>query len=83
MGIEVGVSKQRRSDIQIVSHQIGDATHQHELAIENYRTYQKGHTNGMFFFEFEKKTGVNQYRKRTSVPIPPLIAFRFPPAPTT
>ena len=24
-GIEVGVSKQRRSDIQIVSHQIGDA----------------------------------------------------------
>ena len=30
------MSKQRRSDTQIVSHQIGDATCQHELAIENY-----------------------------------------------
>jgi hypothetical protein len=35
-GIEVKVSKQRSSDKKIVSHQIGVATHQHELAIENY-----------------------------------------------
>ena len=39
-GIEVGVSKQRRSDIQIVSHQIGDATHLIENYLPNTRTYQ-------------------------------------------
>ena len=51
-GIEVKALKQRSIDKQIVSHQIGVATRQHELAIENYlpnRTYQL-----VFFFSLKK-----------------------------
>ena len=65
MSIEVGVLKQRRSDKQIVSRQIGDATHQHELAIEHYPP--KGIPIGivhMFFFEFEKNSEVFREKKK-------------------
>jgi hypothetical protein len=68
-GIEVGVSKQRRSDIQIVSHQIGDATHLIENYLPNTRTYQllvlyvfnwvwKNFTSSTWEY-----VGGNQYRK--------------------
>jgi hypothetical protein len=62
MGIEVGVSKQRRSDIQIMSNQIGDATRQHELAIENYRIVwylPKGTYQWYVYLEKPKVTQLN------------------------
>ncbi len=58
-GIEVKVSKQRSSDKQIVSHQIGVTTRQHELAIENYLK-KKGITISMFFLVTKKQPSLKQ-----------------------
>jgi hypothetical protein len=44
------VSKQKSSDKNIVSHQIGVETREHELAIEN--NLQKGDTNWYVFFSY-------------------------------
>jgi len=53
----LNVLKQRSSDKNIVSHQIGVGMHEHELAIEN--NLQKGDTNWyVFFFELQRNSQV-------------------------
>ena len=62
---EVEVSKQRRSDIKIVSHQSGDATCQHKLVIENYLPNR---TKQMVGFFSSLKNFKSLKRKKESFP---------------
>ena len=52
-GIEVEVSKQKSCDKQIVSHQIGVVTREHELAIGNYLQNREYHL--VCFLQVTKK----------------------------
>jgi hypothetical protein len=58
-GIEVEVPKQKSCNKQIVSHQIGVVTREHELAIENYLQNREYHLV-CFFTSYKKQQSLKQ-----------------------